>query len=1053
MKKKTRNKKFAKLVKVLLLSSILLGGGGQSICAETPQEAAQNLSVRGTITDTNGEPLVGVSVTIKGTSRGTVSDLDGNYSLTVPDEKSQLGFSYIGYSAQTIPVGTQRVINVRLEEDILTLEETVVIGYGSTRKQDLSMAVTTVKIDQAMKSRPGAGVASMLQGKVPGMTVTQNGGEGGHTIMIRGKGSRDDDGVLTVVDGIPGAGYTIDDVETVTILKDAASAAIYGAQVGAGGVILITTKQAKAGKMKVDAHATYGIRYVPKLPKVVTAEQYMQMWSDVVAASTTTYSLGPAQDKYAYPYGNVTRTDWLDEIFRTGTSQHYSLSLSGGSEAIKVLNSVEYNKNEGIMLNTHSHSINGKLQVDFTPAKWLKISERATYGYGNWQGEVGNSGHQGVLNTAIFYPRSATVYEYNPDGTVAIDANGQPRWGGIVPQLNPQNGVGSGYGNLSNPVATLMRMRQEHPNQGLTSTTGLDIKPFSSLTLHSDFTASASSSRNENFKPLVYELGAAGDPSNEREVNSNWSTNWLWESTISYAEVFGEHHVSALAGYTMRYGMGRNSGARTYQFDNESDHYTLLGNGQTIASSKPWEGKSEESLYSVMGRVGYSWNDRYFLTGSVRRDATSKLYKDYNSGVFPAFSASWKLSSEPFFPQTDFVNLVKVRGGWGQIGNINTVGNYSYVAGLSNVTDGSVGGVVQPSGMYVNTIPNLQLTWETTEQTSLGLDLTFLNNTLDITVDYFDKLTKDLIDEVPIPPAAGIDNSPRGNLGRVSNEGVEFGAGYHNSIGEVNYNVNAVLSTVKSKVLEFYNGKVYSHGDFGNSGPQPLRSQQGQPWWSYQLIKTDGIFQNQEEIDNYVKNGEKIQPNARPGDLKFVDFNGDGTINDDDRQFMGSYLPELTYSFGCGVEWKGLDVNVYFQGINKVKIFNGMKTMVLSGRSAGHYFLADALDNWMYDHSSKNPNPALFEDPNNNYKTASDYFLEDGSYLRLKNVTIGYTFPKNVLQQAGMGSVSLRLYASAENVFTITKYSGFDPEIGGHGIDGGVYPIARAFNFGLNINF
>jgi hypothetical protein len=340
------------------------------------------------------------------------------------------------------------------------------------------------------------------------------------------------------------------------------------------------------------------------------------------------------------------------------------------------------------------------------------------------------------------------------------------------------------------------------------------------------------------------------------------------------------------------------------------------------------------------------------------------------------------------------------------------------------------------------------LTWETTQQTSFGLDFTFLDNTLNLSADYFDKTTKDLIDEMPIPPAAGIQNSPKGNIGRVSNKGFELTAGYNNHIDEVNFNLNAVLSTVKSEVQEFYDGKIYTHGDFSNSGPAPLRSMVGQPWWSYQLIKTDGIFQSQQEVDAYTKNGEKIQPNARAGDLKFVDFNGDGIINDEDRQFMGSYLPELTYSFGGGLEWRGIDCSFFLQGISGVKIFNGMKTMLLSGRSAGHYVLTDALDNWMYDHTSKNPNLALFEDPNSNYKQASDYFLEDGSYLRLKNVTIGYTFPKSL-----MGNVKLRIYASGENLLTFTNYSGFDPEVGNHGIDAGTYPIARAFNFGLNINF
>ncbi|GHT73565.1 SusC/RagA family TonB-linked outer membrane protein [Bacteroidia bacterium] len=1012
--------------------------------------AAQGLNVSGMLLDSNNEPIVGATVMVKGTSTGVTTGINGDYDI-VASADATLVFSFVGMNAHEEAVDGRGRIDVVMVAGSHEIEETVVIGYGSTRKQDLSTAVTTVKIDQVMKSRPGAGVASVLQGKVPGMTVQQNGGEDGHTIMIRGKGARDGDGVMYVVDGIPGAGYSIDDVETVTVLKDAASAAIYGAQVGAGGVILITTKQAQAGKIKVDAHATYGLRQIAKMPKVVNAEQYMQMWNDVVAASPNTANVPGYADKYAYPYGAVTRTDWLNEIFRLGTSQHYSLSISGGSETVKVLNSFNYDKNEGIMLNTHSWGIGGKLQVEYTPVKWLKVSERATYGYSNSQGGIANDGHQGVLNAAILYPRSSTVYEYNPDGTVAIDDNGEARWGGLVPELNPQGQ--SPPINLSNPVATLMRMRMNRPYQGFTSTTGLEVKPLSSLTLLSQLTAGSSANRNENYKKTVYESGASGGTANQRTVSSEWYTNWLWENTISYAEVFGEHHVSALAGYTMKYNNGRSVSARSDLFEKEDEHFTILGNGQVLDGQKPGEWINEESMYSVMGRVGYSWNDRYFVTGSLRRDATSKLYKENNWGVFPAFSASWKISSEPFFPQTDYVNLVKVRGGWGQVGNVGSVPNYSYVSGLDNMNNATVGGVIQPNGRYQATIPNFALTWETTQQTSLGLDFMLLNNSLELTVDYFDKLTKDLIDDMPIPPAAGIGSNPKGNLGRVSNKGVEFSVAYHNNIGEVKYNVNAVLSTVKSKVLEFNQGKIYAHGDFGNSGHTPLRSMEGQPWYSYLLIKTDGIFQDQKSIDEYTKNGEKIQPNARPGDLKFVDFNGDGIINDDDRQFMGSYLPELTYSFGGGLEWKGIDVNIYFQGINKVKIFNGMKTMLMHGRRNGGYFLAAALDNWMYDHSSQNPNPALFEDPNGNYSTTSDYFLEDGSYLRLKNLTIGYTFPKTLLQKAGISNVGLRVYASAENLLTITNYSGFDPEIGRNGLDAGVYPIARAFNFGLNLNF
>jgi TonB-linked SusC/RagA family outer membrane protein len=461
-----------------------------------------------------------------------------------------------------------------------------------------------------------------------------------------------------------------------------------------------------------------------------------------------------------------------------------------------------------------------------------------------------------------------------------------------------------------------------------------------------------------------------------------------------------------------------------------------------------------------MGRIGYSWNDRYFATASIRRDATSKLAPENNWGVFPAFSASWKISSEPFFPKTNVVNLVKARAGWGQIGNINTVPNYSYYAALVNSQfPVSLGPDYEGYyGTYVATIPNRLLTWETSQQTSVGLDVTLLDRSLNVSIDYFNKTTKDLIDDKPLPPMAGYRDVPKGNVGKVSNKGWEFAADYTKTFGEVTLNVSGNLSTVKSEVLEV-DGKVYNHGDFGNSGPQPLRSEAGQPWWSYKLIKTDGIFQTQAEVDAYTWTDattgatRKIQPSAQPGDLKFIDFNNDGQINDDDRQYMGSYLPELTYSFGAGFTWKGFDFNVFFQGIAGVKVFNGVKSLAYNGRGVGHYFLNDVMDNWTLDHSSQNPRLALFEDPNNNMKTASDYLLEDGSYLRLKNITLGYTLPQSLMTKMGARGSTIRIYVAAENLLTFTKYSGFDPEVGNHGIDGGTYPVARAFNFGININF
>jgi TonB-linked SusC/RagA family outer membrane protein len=1022
--------------------------------------AAQSIPISGTITDNNGEPLVGVSITIKGTSQGTISDLDGMYSISVPNSKSELVFSYIGYSTQTITVGNQKVINVPLKENTLLLDEAVVIGYGSQRKQDLSMAVSTVKLDQAMKSRPGASIGALLQGKIPGMTIQANGGDPlkGQSILIRGRGSREDDhnGVLWVVDGIPGAPYSLEDVETVTVLKDAASAAIYGAQVGSGGVIVITTKKAQAGKVKVEANVSHGIKSAYKLPEAVTAEQYMMLWDAAVNSSTGTRTLAQAQDPVAYPYGAVTRTNWVDEVFRTANVQHYAVSISGGTETLKALASFSFDKNEGILLNTFSKGLNGKVNLEFQPAKWLKITERGSFGYSNGQGDVDNFGHGGALMRAIMYPRSATIYEHHADGTIVTDAEGNAVFGGTFPDQKYDNyqGVLTGYGEIRNPVAQLLRLRQNRPNATIHSTTGLEIKPVKSLTIRSDFTAWLNPSRFEEFIPKAYELGAAGSTGNERHVRSDWNRGWLTETTASYAEQFGEHSISAMAGYTAKYSTGRGDQVWTYDFDKEDDHYTLLGNGNDFSRKKPEEWINEEALTSVMGRVGYSWNDRYFATASVRRDATSKLAPENNSGVFPAFSASWKISSEEFF-HVEAINLLKLRAGWGQIGNISTVDNYSYFAGLINseypvsLGDQYLGYY----GTYVETIPNRLLTWETSEQTSAGLDVTLLDNSLNVTIDYFNKTTKDMIDTKPLPPMAGYKTDPKYNIGKVSNKGWEFAADYTKKLGEVRLNLSGNLSSVKSEVLEMA-GKIYTHGDFGNSGPQPLRSEAGQPWWSYKLIKTDGIFQSQAEIDAYVnKDGKIIQPYAAPGDLKFVDFDGNGEITDDDRPYMGSYLPELTYSFGLGLTYKGFDFNAFFQGISGVKVFNGIKSLAYNGRGVGHYFLNDVMDNWTLDHASKNPRLALFEDNNGNFKQASDYLLEDGSYLRLKNITLGYTLPQSLMTSIGAKGSTIRLYAAAENLLTFTKYSGFDPEVGNHGIDGGTYPVARAFNFGININF
>lgn len=511
-----------------------------------------------------------------------------------------------------------------------------------------------------------------------------------------------------------------------------------------------------------------------------------------------------------------------------------------------------------------------------------------------------------------------------------------------------------------------------------------------------------------------------------------------------------------MAGYTMSRDNYRYNSTTTYDFDREDEHYTIWPNANDYTRLKPTEEIWDEAMISMFARLGYSFDDRYFLTASIRRDATSKMQKGNNSGIFPALSGAWKISEESFFaPLKSTFDLLKVRASYGQIGNNSLAPRYSYNVPMQRAPWPAFYGdqlQTQAQGIYRSSISNPNLTWETSEQTGVGIDVAMFGRKLEFSVDYFNKTTKDLIEQIPITSTAGIEQEPYGNVGKVLNRGWEFEANYSESIGKLNFNIFGNLSTVHNEVLDLGDRDFYPHGNTINS-LQPLRSAVGEPWYSYYLLETDGVFQTQAEIDAYTHNGNKIQPNAQPGDLKYVDFNGDGTINNDDHQYMGSALPGLTYGFGANLNYSGFDLSLFFQGITDVNVFNGFKLMGLTGRMQGNNMLSEVLDSWNYNKDSGIPRLALHSDPNGNYTRASDFYLEDGSYLRLKNVTLGYTLPKSVLSNIGMNNSSLRIYMNAENLLTFTNYSGFDPEVGNNGLDGGRYPVPRSYSIGLNLNF
>ncbi len=1033
-----------------------------------PAQAQDRVTVSGRLTDTGQNPLIGASVIERGTTNGVTTDVDGRYQISVA-KNATLDFSFVGYKTQSVAVANRTQIDVTLEEDAMMIGEVVAIGYGSQRKEDLSMAVTTVKVDEGARSR-AADLGTLLQGRMPGVTILQSGGDPMRkaSFSIRGRGSKgnDDDptsgdGVLVVVDGVPNAPYSVEDVETVTVLKDAASAAIYGASVGSSGVILITTRKAEAGKMRVNVNAAIGVQKAMNLPNMLNARQYCDVWAKAVGNSVNG-SLPNLANPEVYAGADVTRTDWLDEIFRTGMTQHYGISLSGGTEKISSILSVTYDKKEGTIMNTWSESLGAKLHTDLRPTKWLKVSEHVSFEYLDGQGKV-NRSHTGPILGAMWFPSSASVYDRDAEGNIIYDDKGKPKYGGIASSADMAAGVTGP--NVVNPVAQLETMHSRAPEMRFFSTTSFEVKPVRGLTLKSDFTADLDVLETDAFQPVIDVPG--GSTTTLREQEHTRTFHYLWETTATYAEVFGKHHISAMAGFTTDYKKLRLYDFRTqnYPSDTWDKYQNLWQNGSWYRD--PTENYYEYAMVSFLARLGYSFDDRYFLTASIRRDASSKLPSSKNYDWFPAVSGAWKLSSQKSFANSSLAgvfDLIKIRAGWGMVGNVDLYPNTSSVdVPLSIYPDGSLIGGNTVYGSYYDTIANPGATWETTVQTSAGIDLTLLKNTLDISVDYYDKETRDLVDYVPTPPQMGVTTSPMGNMGRVTNKGWEFSVAYRNTAaqGKLNYSVWGNFSTNKSNVEEYGSQPLVRHENPNINSQSILYSGVGHPWYSYYIYRTDGIFRSQEEIDRYVsKNAEtgevmQVQPNAKVGDLKFIDTNGDGVITDADKVLTGCYTPKQTFSFGASLDWKGFDFSFMFQGVAGNYIYNGTKQMGMNGHGGDFgNLIEDVFDTWDFNPSgSKYPRLGLAEDNNGNYTKFSDAFLEKGDYLRLKNITLGYTLPKHIARHIGLTNGSLRVYVSIDNVATITGYSGIDPEVGNYGLDAGIYPSSRFFNFGVNLNF
>jgi TonB-linked SusC/RagA family outer membrane protein len=852
--------------------------------------------------------------------------------------------------------------------------------------------------------------------------------------LIRGQGNKDGDGIAYVVDGILGARYNVNDIETITVLKDAASASIYGASAGTGGVVLITTKKAKLGKVNVNLNVQRGFQEGYNLPTALTAEEYNQVYKQ--AAVNSGKAEPDRTNNLLNPWGAVTRTDWMEEVFRRGLVENYGINISGGNEDLNLYASFNYQNKEGILLNTFSKKFSGKLTGVFRYNDNIKLTQTLQIRQDESRSANTTSGYSGVIVSAYYMPSSAPVYDEfgNFHGTT------------------PSN-IGYGYGDVINPVASLLRNDSENPTTNFYSSTRLELKLPLGFKFESSFAIDGYQRYYSSFSPKRLEKGKQ-DEENSRSMSALNNYDWVMDNVLKYDKSFLGNNISVILGYNSSYEKNQNFGLQVYGYDKEDDYYRMLGNATNWTKSPPSEGYVELSQAAMFSRLAYDYKKRYFLIASARQDKSSRLHPDYNTDEFYSFAASWNVTNESFIKSLDIddiLSYLKLRISWGQIGNVGSVPVYHYAVDASNLGDGIILGADPKvlNGVAFQKIPNEELRWETGEQIDYGFDAVLFNS-LDLKFDYFKKTTKDLIDDIPQTKMQGAKYTTKGNVGEVTNSGYEISINYSGKIAEVEYAIGGNLSYVKNEVDKLGQSVILHGNDF--RGLYPLQSEVGQEWYSYKLIKTDGIFQSDQEAEQYVdKNGNRIQPEAKAGDLKFVDENGDGKIDGLDKVYLGNSVPDYSYAINAKIAYKGIDFSIMLQGVAEAKIFNAMKNTTHNLSVQEYNRSNEVLNAWSPDNTGSDLPMVRLNDPNGNFSKESDFYLEDGDYLRIKNITLGYSFPKEIKDMLNLKK--LRIYLSAENLATFTDYNGIDPEVGNNGIDSGRYPVAKSFLVGLNINF
>jgi TonB-dependent starch-binding outer membrane protein SusC len=990
--------------------------------------------VNGTVFDENNAPLPGVNVVIKGTTLGTVTDQNGKFSITVSGSDAVLVFSFIGYVLQEVVVGNQSEFEVKLVPDTQTLIEVVVVGYGTQDKKDLTGAVSSVK-GSDFANLPVSSTQQALQGRTAGVNIVRSGGEPGNSgaIRIRGIGTVNDASPLIVIDGVPSDGPLIDvnpnDIESVEVLKDASASAIYGTR-AANGVVMVTTKRGKFGQgLRLNVSGYTGVSNAIKTIDVLDASTLAMLKRE--RYENDDLAIDPIWEDPQY---QTQKTNWQDEVLGKGTINNIDLSINAGSERSTFAISGGIYDEKGMIEKSYFKRYSLRINSDHKISNKFKIGQNLQLT--NQSGNAPNtlSAQDGLLWSAIRFHPGLPVK--NSDGTYSSS------------QVSPQ------FGDINNPVFTIDAQDMLSTRARVLGSINADLELLKGLHAKANVAVDAGfrDFREFNIKVLTQ---TRTTNNNSRTVSSYKSYSILQEYFLSYDKELGKHNVGLVAGYSQQTFDYSDMGAQKKDLPSEEPSQRYLNSGGTLTNA--WEGRSYDALQSVFGRGTYAFNNKYLATVTFRADASSKFGPNNRWGYFPAFSLGWRVSDEAFFKDlTSAFSTFKISGGYGELGNSN-IPRLQYLSLISGGYRYSFGGS-QTLGSAQSLIGNPNIGWERAVMTNIGLEAGLFEDQAMLSINYFNKQTKDMLLDPPSLGSNGTAAIPFQNVGEMENKGIEVELSYSKKTGDLFYSLSANAAYITNKVLKLYNGNFLASQLYGRSSSEISRTYEGYPVATFYGWKTDGLYQNEAEVENDPNISEdprRANGQIKPGDVRFVDLNGDNLIDDQDRTIIGNPTPKITYGLNASLGYKNFDLTLFFLGAAKVDIYNADRMQGIDPTYPFNMY-AETVNRW-HGEGTSNSIPRMTTARDNLNHRTSDIFVESGAFFRLKNLTLGYTLPESVSGKVRLSKT--RFYLTGQNIFVITKYNGMDPELGivqGNkqlNVDYAQYPQARTWTIGAQLSF